>query len=232
MLLVTSDGRVFPTEQHIHEDCTRGRSCHTKVFTWFMLVGNEWWPPAPGSLLNPVQRQRRAVFHYGVTLFCSNCSKQFERKWFNCRAPEFKHLMTDLMLIFNEVVGLHLHQWKWKHLSSFIWEALVPSKTEITAVVTDLDTVVSITRLTGRGWTCEQSSSGCCLCRIAATVTKILPQLNEMLERFVLLSVRKLPEFLLRLGFIQSLASSVFPSDWEAWIIVGNLHLLGGRQHR
>lgn len=48
---------------------------------------------------------------------------------------------------------------------------------------------------------------------IAATVTKILPQLNEMLERFVLLSVRKLPEFLLRLGFIQSLASSVFPSD-------------------
>lgn len=51
--------------------------------------------------------------------------------------------MTDLMLIFNEVVGLHLHQWKWKHLSQLIWEALDPTKTEITAVVTDLDTVVT-----------------------------------------------------------------------------------------
>lgn len=117
LLLVTLDRRVFPTEQHIHEDCTRGHSCHTKVFTWFMLVGNEEWPPAPGSLLNPVQRQHKAVFHYGVTLFCSNCSKQFKRKWFNCRAPELKHLMTDLMLIFNEVVGLHLPLVKRKHLS-------------------------------------------------------------------------------------------------------------------
>lgn len=37
-------------------------------------------PPAPGSLLNPEQRQHKAVFHYGVTLFCSNCSKQFKKE--------------------------------------------------------------------------------------------------------------------------------------------------------
>lgn len=42
---------------------------------------------------------------------------------------------------------------------------------------------------------------------ITATVTKNLPELSE---RLVLLSVTKLPAFLLWLGFI-SLASSVFP---------------------
>lgn len=57
--------------------------------------------------------------------------------------PQFKHLMTVLMLIFNEVVGLHLHHCNWKHLSLFILEALDPIKTEITAVVTDLNMVVT-----------------------------------------------------------------------------------------
>lgn len=134
---LTEPDSVFPTRA-AHSWRLRQRS----FWSYVIYADGEWAvTPAPDSLLNLVQRQHKAVFHYRVTLFCSNW-KQFKRKWFNRMAPEFKHLMTGLTLIFNEVVGLHLHQWNWKHLSWFLLEALDPIKTEITAVVTDLDTVV------------------------------------------------------------------------------------------
>lgn len=115
---------------------------------------------------------------------------------------KFKHLMTGLMVIFNKVLGLHLHQRNWKHLSFFILEGLDPIKTEITAVVTDLDTSLntltsasaprgpterSITRLMTRpDWMCERFPA-CFLCRVTATVANIHPKLNEKFQRFVFL---------------------------------------------
>ena len=187
------------------------RSRRTKVFHGIYADGEWAVTPAPHSFLNLVQRQHKAVFHYRVTLFCSNW-KQSKRKWFNRKAAEFKHLMTGLMVIFNEVVGLHLHQWNWKYLSSFILEALDPIKRHYCCgdrfrhgghTYSHLYKLLSKIRI---HWM-EQNKLSDKTGWITATVTKNLPELSE---RLVLLSVTKLPAFLLWLGFI-SLASSVFP---------------------